>query len=199
MVATGQISTETTEEERKKCVDDAANGPSVEDDADGADLIPWIEAEELLHQVDQPSSPSFTRESLERAAAPEAPASVVGRLAAFNRMLRTMLLMATAVGLAAWAKLPELDIMTDAKMWQACGQDFCVTMGLFSAPLAVIMLDILFGSFLANEFVLCIGSWGVLAAVAIHARQQQGPGATGRAGARFSSNDGLPFHIEHCA
>eukprot|EP00929_Paragymnodinium_shiwhaense_P030120 TRINITY_DN1711_c0_g1_i1.p1 TRINITY_DN1711_c0_g1~~TRINITY_DN1711_c0_g1_i1.p1 ORF type:complete len:368 (-),score=158.84 TRINITY_DN1711_c0_g1_i1:51-1154(-) len=130
--------------------DDVDNRAS--NDVYNDDLLPWSDEEELLEpqQAEQPSI-SVSASHVE----------------ALNRLLRTLVLSGIALGLAAAAKLPELDMK---RAMQAPSQ--WITLALFSAPLLVVSADYVFVLEACNDLGLVAGCWSLAAMAAWHMRQQ---------------------------
>lgn len=119
-----------------------------------ADELPWDDSEELLDS--------------EQVQPLEESASTADSMDALNRVLRTLLVSAVALGLAAAAKLPELDLKKAASspsQW--------VTLALFFVPLALVSADYAFDVAIGNEFGLISACWGLAAAAAMHLRGQE--------------------------
>jgi hypothetical protein len=125
--------------------------------------LPWSDAEELL--ID--SSTFELDADLPTIASEEQLASVN----ALNRLLHTLTLSGIALGLASWAKIPELNLAAPTKVRSP---SFWLTMLLFLVPLAVVSADCLVGFgttlFLGSEYLLCGLCWIAAAVVAAQAR-----------------------------
>eukprot|EP00927_Polykrikos_kofoidii_P069413 TRINITY_DN6487_c1_g1_i1.p1 TRINITY_DN6487_c1_g1~~TRINITY_DN6487_c1_g1_i1.p1 ORF type:complete len:661 (+),score=112.03 TRINITY_DN6487_c1_g1_i1:68-1984(+) len=121
-------------------------------------MIPWSDAEELL---------VTTKMEMLSVATPAAE-----RLHAFNTILRVLLLSGVSLGLAIWAKQPELDVRTPSKRRHP---QVWATLTLLLLPLIVITADVLF--FFANvgsELVLVGACWGLAAMLVSHLRSSSG-------------------------
>merc|ERR1711924_50196 len=89
----------------------------------GEDL-PWNDAEELLTDAD--SVPLNAPLLTVSAPQPAANTALAENVQAFNRLLRTIVLSGTALGLASAAKLPELELKVQGR-----SPSHLVTLALF--------------------------------------------------------------------
>jgi len=125
-----------------------------------ADELPWDDREEILDVL-----------SVIEATPAEEAASAAEGMDALNKVLRTLLVSGVAFGLAAAAKLPELNMKRSASapsQW--------ITLALFYAPLALVSADYAFNMAIGNEFGLIAACWGLAAAAAAHLRSQEEKG-----------------------
>jgi len=121
--------------------------------------LPWDEAEVLLTDAEA-SAPV--------AAVAAAASTMNEQVLAFNRLLRTLVLYGTALGLASAAKLPELDLKVQGR-----SPAHVVTLVLFFVPLLAVSADFVFDLAVGNEFALIAGSWGLGAMACVHERMKQ--------------------------
>jgi hypothetical protein len=121
--------------------------------------LPWDEAEVLLTDAEA-SAPV--------AAVAAAASTMNEQVLAFNRLLRTLILYGTALGLASAAKLPELDLKVQGR-----SPAHVVTLVLFFVPLLAVSADFVFDLAVGNEFALIAGSWGLGAMACVHERMKQ--------------------------
>jgi hypothetical protein len=126
--------------------------------------LPWEDTESLLTE----NVEAAQAEAIASASDSTAASSMAEHILAFNRLLRTLVLSGTALGLASAAKLPELDLKVQGR---SPAQQ--VTLVLFFVPLIAMSADYLFDLAVGNEFALIAGSWGLAAMACIHQRNKQ--------------------------
>jgi len=121
-----------------------------------ADELPWDDSEELLDSEAQATTVSSESDS------------AAEQMDALNKVLRTLLVSAVALGMAAAAKLPELDLKQMAN-----GPSQWVTLSLFFVPLVLVSADYAFDMAVGNEFGLISACWGLAAMAACHLRGKE--------------------------
>eukprot|EP00929_Paragymnodinium_shiwhaense_P008096 TRINITY_DN112023_c0_g1_i1.p1 TRINITY_DN112023_c0_g1~~TRINITY_DN112023_c0_g1_i1.p1 ORF type:complete len:326 (-),score=81.82 TRINITY_DN112023_c0_g1_i1:65-943(-) len=138
----------------KKAKQRSDSGAGVQD-VYSADLLPWSDDEQLLD----------TKSEMPAAAAE--PAAI--QIEAFNRLLRTLVLSGVAAGLAAAAKLPELNL-------KQANRSPCqwLSLALFAMPLLLVSADYILETAVGNDLSLIAGCWGLAGMVAVHMRAGSG-------------------------
>jgi len=132
-----------------------------EEEPASADELPWDDREEIMDVLNVIQ------------ATPAEAASTADNMDALNRLVRTLLVSGVAFGLAAAAKLPELD-MSSKRM--STGPSQWITLALFYAPLALVTADYTFNMAVGNEFGLIAACWGLAAVAAAHLRSKEEQG-----------------------
>jgi 23S rRNA A1618 N6-methylase RlmF len=124
--------------------------------------LPWSDEEELLTETDVVET-NTASVPLSASTSPMAEG-----ILAFNRLLRTLVLYGTALGLATVAKLPELDLKTQGR-----SPAYLMTLVLFFVPLLAASVDFVFDLAVGNEFALIACCWGLAAMACLHERVKQ--------------------------
>lgn len=162
MKQNGQGSSQATEEEMVCYVDGPCAGgaaaPGTEHAHPDSDIVelPWSDAEELLVPMDMMVDPR----------------KVLANMQAFNSLLRSLVLSAMVFGLAARAKLPELDmIIRPQKVPRANSFQSMMTLALLAIPLLIMTGDYFLGFGVLNELPLYGLCWGLVLLIGLrHAK-----------------------------